>query len=54
MLLDIIFLILGLVLILVGANALTDGSSAIAKHFGISDLVIGLTVVAFALRLRNL
>ncbi len=47
MLLDIIFLILGLVLILVGANALTDGSSAIAKHFGISDLVIGLTVVAF-------
>ncbi len=47
MLLDIIFLILGLVLILVGANALTDGASAIARRWGVSDLVIGLTVVAF-------
>ena len=34
-------------MILVGANALTDGSSAIAKRLGISDLVVGLTVVAF-------
>ncbi|MDE5749396.1 MAG: calcium/sodium antiporter [Duncaniella sp.] len=34
-------------LILAGANALTDGSSAIAKRMGISDLVVGLTVVAF-------
>ena len=34
-------------LILVGANALTDGASAIAKKWGVSDLVIGLTVVAF-------
>lgn len=44
---DIFWLILGLVLILVGANALTDGASAIAKRWGVSDLVIGLTVVAF-------
>lgn len=47
MFLDIVFLIVGLALILVGANALTDGSSAIAKRFGLSDLVVGLTVVAF-------
>lgn len=47
MIIDIFFLILGLVLILVGANTLTDGSSAIAKRWGVSDLVIGLTVVAF-------
>lgn len=47
MILDILFLLLGLVLILVGANALTDGASAIAKRWGVSDLVIGLTVVAF-------
>lgn len=47
MLLDSVFLVIGLVLILVGANALTDGASAVAKRFGISDLVIGLTVVAF-------
>lgn len=44
---DIFWLLLGLVLILVGANALTDGASAIAKKWGVSDLVIGLTVVAF-------
>lgn len=47
MLLNIFFLLLGLVLILVGANALTDGASAIARRWGVSDLVIGLTVVAF-------
>ncbi|MCM1449637.1 MAG: calcium/sodium antiporter [Clostridiales bacterium] len=44
---DIFWLILGLVLILVGANALTDGASAMAKRWGVSDLVVGLTVVAF-------
>lgn len=44
---NIVWLVVGLVLILVGANALTDGSSAIAKKMGISDLVVGLTVVAF-------
>lgn len=47
MIFDILFLIGGLALILVGANALTDGSAAVAKRFGISDLVIGLTIVAF-------
>ena len=47
MFLNIVYLILGLLLILWGANALTDGSSAIAKKWGVSDLIIGLTVVAF-------
>lgn len=47
MLVNILWLVLGLVLILVGANALTDGASSIAKRMGISDLVVGLTVVAF-------
>lgn len=46
MLLNIFYLLIGLVLILWGANALTDGSSAIAKKWGVSDLIIGLTVVA--------
>ena len=45
--LDVIFLIGGLVLILLGANGLTDGAAAVAKRFQISDLVIGLTIVAF-------
>ena len=44
---DIFWLVLGLGLILGGAGFLTDGSSAIARRFGISDLIIGLTVVAF-------
>lgn len=47
MILQIFWLLLGLGLILVGANALTDGASAIARRFGLSDLVVGLTVVAF-------
>lgn len=47
MFLNIIYLIGGLALILVGANALTDGSSAVARRWGVSELVIGLTIVAF-------
>lgn len=47
MLLSIISLIAGLALILVGANILTDGSSAVARRWGVSELVIGLTIVAF-------
>ncbi|MBR5332183.1 MAG: calcium/sodium antiporter [Muribaculaceae bacterium] len=47
MILNILFLIGGLVLILLGANCLTDGASSVAKKWGVSDLVIGLTIVAF-------
>ena len=41
----IIGLIAGLVLILFGANYLVDGASSIAKKFGLSEFVIGLTIV---------
>jgi len=44
---NIVYLIGGLILILLGANFLTDGGSALAKRFRISNLVIGLTIVAF-------
>lgn len=47
MFLDVVYLVIGLLLILWGANALTDGASAIAKKWGVSDLIIGLTIVAF-------
>ncbi|MDE5705792.1 calcium/sodium antiporter [Muribaculum sp.] len=47
MLFDILLLVAGLAMILVGANWLTDGGSGVAKRFGISELVIGLTIVAF-------
>ena len=45
MTLQILILIAGLLLILFGANWLVDGSSSIAKRFGISEFVIGLTIV---------
>lgn len=44
---SIFSLIGGLILILLGANGLTDGAASIAKRFKISSIVIGLTVVAF-------
>jgi cation:H+ antiporter len=42
-----ILIIVGFIALVKGADYLVDGASAIAKRFGISDLVIGLTVVAF-------
>lgn len=47
MFLNIVLLIVSLAMILLGANLLTDGSSSIARRWGVSDLVVGLTVVAF-------
>ena len=43
---DIIFLILGLLLLKGGANYVTDGAVAVARRFHVSNLMIGLTVVA--------
>ncbi|MFC1678455.1 sodium:calcium antiporter, partial [Patescibacteria group bacterium] len=47
MLLDIILFVLGFVFLIKGADLLVEGSSSIAKKHGISNLVIGLTIVAF-------
>lgn len=47
MIIDCIWLIVGLALIIGGASVLTDGAAAIAKKLGLSDLIIGLTIVAF-------
>jgi cation:H+ antiporter len=43
----VVLIIVGFVALVKGADWLVDGASSIARHFGISDLVIGLTVVAF-------
>lgn len=43
---DILLLIVGLGLILGGANFLTDGSAALAQRFRVPEFIIGLTVVA--------
>lgn len=47
MLTPILWLTLGLILLIKGADWLVDGASALAKKFNISDLAIGLTIVAF-------
>lgn len=44
---SIVFMILGIVALVYGANFLVDGASAIAKKFNIPNIVIGLTIVAF-------
>lgn len=44
---SIVFLVLGLGGLVFGANLLVDGASALSRRFGVSPLVIGLTVVAF-------
>lgn len=47
MLLDIFLFLVGIVLIVAGANFLTDGAAALARRFGLSPLMVGLTIVAF-------
>ena len=44
---SVLLIIIGFYALVKGADWLVDGASSIAKRFGISDLVIGLTVVAF-------
>ena len=45
MVLQLLLLIAGLALILIGANWLVDGSTSIARKTGMSEFVIGLTIV---------
>ncbi|MDY0102982.1 MAG: calcium/sodium antiporter [Lentimicrobium sp.] len=44
---SVVIFIIGLVLLILGSNWLVDGASSVARRFNISDLVIGLTIVAF-------
>lgn len=43
---EYLLLILGFVLIIVGATALTDGSVALASRFRVPEFIVGLTIVA--------
>ncbi|MBQ7461744.1 MAG: calcium/sodium antiporter [Bacteroidaceae bacterium] len=43
----ILYTLIGATLVLVGADKLTDGAVGLAERFGISEMVIGLTIVAF-------
>ena len=51
---QILILIGGLALILLGANWLVDGSSSIAKKAGVSEFVIGLTIVGIGTSMPEL
>ena len=46
MALEILLLLAGLGLVLIGAEGLVDGASGLARRFGMSEFVIGLTIVA--------
>lgn len=43
----ILMLAAGLLLILGGANFMTDGASSLAKRLGMSDFLVGLTILSF-------
>lgn len=47
MVVSILLLLIGLVLLVKGADWLVDGASVLAKKKNVSDLAIGLTIVAF-------
>ena len=49
-----VLFVLGFVLLVVGAGWLVDGSLKLARHFGISELVVGLTVVSVGTSLPEL
>ncbi|MDW7692684.1 calcium/sodium antiporter [Flammeovirgaceae bacterium SG7u.111] len=47
MIIPVLLVVAGFVSLIFGANWLVDGASALAKKYGVPDLVIGLTIVAF-------
>lgn len=54
MILSIIEFVAGIVLVILGADRLTKGASALARRFNMSELMIGLTIVAIGTSLPEL
>lgn len=54
MILEIILFIVGLIILIKGADWLVEHSSHFARTFGVSPLIIGLTIVAFGTSLPEL
>jgi cation:H+ antiporter len=50
----VVYLILGIVLLSLGATWLTDGASALAKRLGVSEFLIGVTIVALGTSMPEL
>ncbi|MDE6354061.1 MAG: calcium/sodium antiporter [Prevotella sp.] len=46
MILNIIYIIIGVALVIWGADRMTDGAASLARRMHISEMVIGLTIVA--------
>jgi len=46
MILNVIFIVVGVALVLWGADRLTEGASALARRMNVPEIVIGLTIVA--------
>ena len=46
MFLDIVLLLIGIAVVIWGADKFTDGASSMARRWNVSEMVIGLTVVA--------
>ncbi len=46
MIFDILYIILGVTMVLVGADRLTEGASSLARRMNIPEIIIGLTIVA--------
>jgi cation:H+ antiporter len=46
MIFDILFIILGVALVLFGADKLTEGAAALARRMNVPEIIIGLTIVA--------
>lgn len=49
-----LFMVLGLSLLIIGSDLLVDSAISISEHFGISDKIIGLTIVAAGTSLPEL
>lgn len=47
MILNLVFLIVGFIILIKGADIFVDGASAVAGNFKVSKMLIGLTIVAF-------
>ena len=54
MIVDILWILAGLVMILVGSDWLVDGASGIARRYGISEFVIGMTIVGIGTSMPEL
>ena len=47
MLLPVFLLIIGIVILIIAGDWMVRGAAALARHWGVPSLIVGLTIVAF-------